>query len=237
VLVLALVTWRTVVGNQSYEQFKEYDQTADRQREFKRWLVESLALYGGLAVVVVLITGDTYKDVLANAGEVVGADSAEAIFGDGSAAIIGFGCALVGGVFLGLYLQTRDKEREPTTVGDIAHLLPRNRQELTLTGLLSINAGVVEELFFRLALPALLLAATGNTSVAVIGSVVVFALVHWYQGPIGIVFTLIMGGFLMAIYLASGYLVLAMILHAFIDLRSLYIAPLIRMRRDQRAGS
>ena len=47
---------------------------------------------------------------------------------------------------------------------DIHALLPRNRGELRYGALLSVNAGVVEELLFRLAFPVLIFAATDSAA-------------------------------------------------------------------------
>ena len=114
---------------------------------------------------------------------------------------------------------------ELMAVGDIQAMLPRNRQELRLTALLSVNAGVVEELLFRLALPALVFGATGNAVVAVVAPLLLFGLLHLYQGPAGVVGTALVGAIMMAVYVGTGSIVWPIILHALFDLRTLVLLP------------
>ena len=95
-----------------------------------------------------------------------------------------------------------------------------------LGGLLSINAGIVEELLFRLSLPALLFATTGNAIVAIVGSLLLFGIMHSYQGVTGIVITTVIGALFMALYVLSGSILVAIIAHAALDLRSLVMIPM-----------
>lgn len=110
-------------------------------------------------------------------------------------------------------------------IGDIRSMLPRNRQELRLGALLSINAGVVEELVFRLALPAAIYGASGSAVAAVAGSILLFGVMHLYQGIPGVVGTAVVGAVLMALYVISGTIVVPIVLHAIFDLRSLVLIP------------
>nr|WP_231369309.1 CPBP family intramembrane glutamic endopeptidase [Frigoribacterium sp. CG_9.8] len=112
-------------------------------------------------------------------------------------------------------------------IGDIGALLPRNRPELVLGALLSVNAGVVEELLFRLAVPALIFGATGSATGAVIGSVLLFAVLHFYQGWPGMIGALVIGALLMVLYLATGSILVVIVAHALIDLRSLVLIPML----------
>jgi membrane protease YdiL (CAAX protease family) len=137
----------------------------------------------------------------------------------------GVAIVLVGGTVVAVALARRT-ESVPT-IGDIGALLPRNRSELVLGALLSVNAGVVEELLFRLAVPALILGATGSTVAAVLGSIVIFGALHYYQGWPGIVGATVIGALLMVLYLASGSILVAIVAHALIDLRSLVLIPVL----------
>ena len=112
------------------------------------------------------------------------------------------------------------------TVGDIKSMLPRNRQELRLGALLSINAGIVEELVFRFALPAAIYGASGNAIAAVLASVLLFGALHLYQGIPGVVGTAIVGLVMMAFYVVSGTIIVPIVLHALFDLRSLVLLPM-----------
>jgi len=142
---------------------------------------------------------------------------------------------VVGGTILLVYLA-RNTEEVPT-IGDVAALLPRNRQELRYGAALSINAGVVEELLFRLAFPAVLFGATASVTVAIVGSVLVFGLLHAYQGVWGVLGATLIGGFLMLLYLASGSILVAIVAHALIDLRSLVLIPAVVYRVHRPAAA
>jgi membrane protease YdiL (CAAX protease family) len=113
------------------------------------------------------------------------------------------------------------------SIGDVQALLPRNRAELKWGAALAINAGVVEELLFRLALPALIFGVTGSAVAAVAASILIFGFLHIYQGLPGIVGSVILGAAFMAIYLSSGSIVVAIVVHALFDLRSLVLIPVV----------
>src|SRR5690606_21159292 len=119
---------------------------------------------------------------------------------------------------------------EVDTLGDIGALLPRNRAELKYGWLLSVNAGVVEELLFRLALPATLFAVWPNAAFAVVTSLVVFGVMHAYQGVAGALVTLVVWAVIVAVCLLTGRSVWAILLHALLDLRSLVVIPLVVQR-------
>ena len=110
-------------------------------------------------------------------------------------------------------------------VGDIRSMLPRNRQELRWGAALSVNAGVVEEVMFRLAVPAAIYGASGSAVAAVAGSVLLFGALHLYQGAAGIIGTTIVGALMMVLYVVSGTIIAPIVLHAIFDLRSLVLIP------------
>ena len=90
------------------------------------------------------------------------------------------------------------------TLGDIEPLMPRNGAETLWTGLLSINAGVGEELFFRLALPLLIVLVTGNVVAAFAVAAIMFGLVHVYQGWVGVLATTFLGFVFTGVYLSPA---------------------------------
>lgn len=92
---------------------------------------------------------------------------------------------------------------------------------------MSINAGLSEELFFRLALPLLLVLVIGNVWVAFGLAAIVFGLAHLYQGLVGVVATTAVGVLLTAFYLALGSIWIAVLVHAAIDLVGLVLRPLL----------
>ena len=105
-------------------------------------------------------------------------------------------------------------------------VLPRNRPELGLGAVLSVNAGVFEELVFRLGIPALLFGASGSALVAVVGSVLLFGALHAYQGVAGVIGTTLIGAVFMASYLLTGSILVPIVLHTLFDLRSLVLIPM-----------
>jgi membrane protease YdiL (CAAX protease family) len=88
----------------------------------------------------------------------------------------------------------------------------------------------VEELLFRLALPALLFGVlegvpgAGALSFGI--AALVFGVLHLYQGPLGILFSFILGVVFSLLYLASGTIIAPIVLHALVDLRSLVLIPI-----------
>ncbi|MDQ1598212.1 MAG: protease family protein [Microbacteriaceae bacterium] len=233
VALIALLVYRAVrKERKEYQRFKRFERTKNRQRMLRKWLIDALLTFGGSALVILLLSwqyitplrdataawpvGRWFSGLLDDTGALV----------PGLAAV--FAIALVGGTALAVFLA-RNSENIPT-IGDIGALLPRNRQELAYGAALSINAGVVEELLFRLAVPALIFGALGNAVVAVASSVLLFALLHVYQGWPGMIGALVVGALLMSLYLATGNILVPIVTHALVDLRSLVLIPVLVYR-------
>lgn len=240
--VMLALLWLTLVGaltalalrtfrrdQREYRRFKRFRTTKRRQLMLRRWLIVSLSLFGGMTVITLLASGRFATPLLAEVQAwtwvswLISALAARPFVTAGVVAgmIIGVVVLTVIGV-----VAVRKEGDEIISVGDIQSILPRNRQELMLGGLLSINAGIVEELLFRLSLPALLFATTGNAIVAIVGSLLLFGIMHSYQGVTGIVITTVIGALFMALYVLSGSILVAIIAHAVLDLRSLVMIPM-----------
>ena len=110
--------------------------------------------------------------------------------------------------------------------GDISAVLPRSRDELGWAALLAVGAGVSEELFFRLLLPLLIAQVSGSAWIGFAGATALFGFAHRYQGPAGVIATTLVGVLMAAVYLASGSLWVAMLLHMAINLNGLMLRPL-----------
>jgi membrane protease YdiL (CAAX protease family) len=116
------------------------------------------------------------------------------------------------------------RHAEPPGAATLA-LLPRSRSERRLFGLVGVTAGICEEWLYR----GFLLAVVGAlapglpTAVLVLVAAVAFGLAHSYQGLAGTVTTGVLGGVLAGVYLATGSLLLPVLLHAVIDLRFLLV--------------
>jgi membrane protease YdiL (CAAX protease family) len=115
----------------------------------------------------------------------------------------------------------------------IRELLPRTSDEKGVFLLLSMAAGIGEEVAYRgYALPVLipLLGSVGAVSL----TAGVFGLLHVYQGTLGIFRTAVMGGFLAWGFLASGSLIPPMIAHTIIDiLAGLVLAERLLLPPDE----
>jgi membrane protease YdiL (CAAX protease family) len=228
--LLAFMAVRAVrKDRREYGRFKRMRATKRRQKVFRKWVRESFLTFGGSAVVVLALVWQfvpLFLDAVNRWGFVADARQTFADSGGlGVGVVVGLVLALVVGTLVIVVLAR--KETEVASIGDVQALLPRNRTELPYGAALAVNAGVVEELLFRLAMPALIFGVTGSAVAAVVGSLVVFALLHVYQGVAGIVGALVIGTVLMAVYLATGSILVAIVVHALFDLRSLVLIPVV----------
>ena len=100
----------------------------------------------------------------------------------------------------------------------LRQLLPKTGPEKRVFAVLSLCAGVGEELAYRAYAVLAISAVVGSAWVALALACVPFGLVHVYQGPVGVVRTYILGLVLGASYLATGSLWPAMVAHTALDL-------------------
>ncbi|HEX4738519.1 MAG TPA: CPBP family intramembrane glutamic endopeptidase [Allosphingosinicella sp.] len=233
VAVLALLGWFVRNDRAEYEAFKTLTRTEDRQRAFRRWTAKSFLLFWGAALLVLVLIGRVgtllrlppeFAPLLPHLG---GFDAGVVPF------VIG---GVIGGGIIGAVAATllsRRRAAKPKVLGDIEPLLPRNRDERRWTALLGVNAAIGEELFFRLMLPLLIALATGSAVAAFVAAGLIFGLVHFYQGWVGILATTLVGFFFAALYLASGMLWVAIVLHAVMNLNSLWLRPLLAERQSR----
>lgn len=101
-------------------------------------------------------------------------------------------------------------------LGEVIHVMPRGPLERRLFHIVSVTAGVTEELIYRGFVPCLL-ATFVAPWIAIVVATVLFGLGHTYQGPAGIVKTGVVGGLMAGLTLWSGTLWPAMVLHAIVD--------------------
>jgi len=110
-----------------------------------------------------------------------------------------------------------------------AAVLPRTRDEqVTFVGV-ALTAGVCEEVVFRGFLLAWLNTGPLHLSlgVAVALTAVTFGLAHTYQGPLGILTTAIAGVVFANLATTTHSLLLPVMVHALVDLRAIFLAPLV----------
>ena len=123
-----------------------------------------------------------------------------------------------------IVLQTATVLRSPQKLeqvrdqaGELSQIAPRTPAEARVFTLLSLTAGICEEILYRGLLLAVLTVAVG-TWPAVVLSTAVFGLGHAYQGWLGIGKTSAVGLALALLAIGSGSLFLPIVLHAVGDL-------------------
>ncbi|MHB1795164.1 MAG: CPBP family intramembrane glutamic endopeptidase [Acidobacteriaceae bacterium] len=109
----------------------------------------------------------------------------------------------------------------------ISIYLPQTARERRWFVAASFTAGICEEFLYRGFLIHYLHTLTWHLGlwVALIVSSVVFGLGHIYQGILGIAQTAVMGFLFAVLYVATGSLLVPIILHILIDLRVLLLLP------------
>ena len=129
-----------------------------------------------------------------------------------------------------IQLLTNEKAREETkkkiaTGEGAGQILPRTKKEKRIFVLLSLTAGVCEEIVFRGFLVFLLQSVFPGIPIYLIVLIasVIFGLCHFYQGWTGILKTGATGAFFLCLILATNSLILAMILHFLVDASSVFL--------------
>jgi len=207
-----------------------------RVARYRRWLRRAPLAFGASAIAALAIGGRL--DALTRLPSEFAALAVEARW------LAGFGgvafeaavlAGLSGGALVGLLLARWRLRRgkRPFSAGDIERILPRNRGEFAWTAALGTAAGIVEELFFRLALPLFATLATGSAPLGFVLATLLFAGAHRYQGWAGMAFSALAGALLATIYLATGELWFAMLVHVLLNLNGLVLRPAaLRPRAD-----
>jgi uncharacterized protein len=211
-----------------YRRFKKLRTTRERQHVLGRWLRESFLINGGLAAAVLLASWNFIVPASRSALEWPPMRWLHEHLGDGFGLGVGIGVAIVVALVLviPIFLLRRQVSELPA-IGDVGALLPRTRGELKYGFGLSINAGLVEELLFRLGMPALLFGITGNGALAFLAASVLFGLLHIYQKVWGVLGAVILGVVFSVVYLLTGSIWVVIVVHALVDLRSLVLLPIV----------
>jgi membrane protease YdiL (CAAX protease family) len=231
IAVLGILLFRAVTRERrDYARFKRLRSTALRRKVFRRWAIESWVILGGLSAIVLLAASPFVTPAIEAArtwGPLAAIPYDSALV---NGLLIGFAATAVVVMVLPILLLRRSRLDEVPAIGDIRALLPRNRGELPYGAALGLTAGIVEELLFRLALPALLfgvLQAVPDAGALAFGiAALVFGALHIYQGPLGILFAFILGLLFTLLYLVTGSILAPIALHVLIDLRSLVLIPI-----------
>jgi membrane protease YdiL (CAAX protease family) len=106
-----------------------------------------------------------------------------------------------------------------------ALVIPRSKREKRLFALLSLTAGIGEEIVVRgflfFLIQAIFPAMPLFFIVAIAG--IVFGIGHLYQGPAGVLKTGVAGALFGCLYLAAGSLIPGILLHIFVDFSSAFL--------------
>ncbi|WP_298814072.1 CPBP family intramembrane glutamic endopeptidase [uncultured Sphingomonas sp.] len=198
-----------------------------RARYFTRAASRIAILFGATSIALLAVAGrlDTLRtlpDAFQPLRQVTGALP---LAGETALLLAGaiLGGAVIGGVASRLL-------RRRLQVGRIGAVLPRARGELGWGVLLSLVAGMSEELFFRLLVPLLVTAVTGSPLIGFAAATLLFGAAHRYQGRVGVVATMLVGALLAYAYLLTASLWVAVGLHVFIDLNALVLRPVLSGR-------
>jgi membrane protease YdiL (CAAX protease family) len=216
-----------------YAAFKRLTETMDRQRRYRVWVLKSFLLFSGATIVGLLILGRLHALATLPAEFRPFSESIRSLLGDGQLLrsggfLAGFGAALLTGLIAGaVAVKLRFGRFKPCVAADIEPLMPRNGPEIAHAALLAVNAGLSEELFFRLLIPLLLTLLLGNAAAGFVIATTVFGAIHVYQGLVGVATTTILGGLLAGLYLWTGNLWIAVAMHALLDVLGLVVRPSI----------
>ena len=230
-LCLAVLWWFVRNDAAEYAAFKRLTDTRERQRCYRRWIVKSFLAFSGTTLVCLVVLQrvravaslppDFFPLATFLRSMLPAAEMPDRSFLAGFAS-----AAVVTGILLGVVLAKKLKVKH-ATLGDIEPLMPRNAAETGWAALLSINAGVSEELFFRLLLPLLLVSLLHHTVPAFVAAALLFGLAHLYQGAVGVVATTLLGGAFACLYLWTGSLWITMAAHAGLDLLAVVVRPTV----------
>lgn len=227
-VVLGLLLWRAATRrNGVYRRFKALTSTHARQRIYARWLRESVFVMGGLSCAVLLAAWPCVPLALRGTQDWAPIATVRGFLGTPLGVIVSVVVVVViAAALIAPVLLLRGSVDEIPAVGDIRALLPRVRGELTYGAALGVQAGLFEELLFRLALPALIFGIVGNGPLAFGLATVVFGMLHLYQGVPGILVATVLGLVFAALYVLTGSIAAPIVLHALVDLRSLVLIPI-----------
>jgi uncharacterized protein len=211
-----------------YRRFKRLKTTRERQLVLGKWLRASFLINGGLAAAVLLASWNFIAPASRSALSWAPLRWLHGYLSGGFGLGVGIGVAVLAGLVLviPMFLLRRQVNELPA-IGDVGALLPRTRGELKYGVGLSINAGLVEELLFRLGMPALLFGIIGNGALAFLLASVLFGLLHIYQRAWGVLGAVILGLVFSLVYLLTGSIWVVIVVHALVDFRSLVLLPIV----------
>jgi len=230
---------------EEYGRFKLIEDPAERLVYFRRWVGRSFVVFG-LSALVILASFGKLDALVGFPVELEGVRASlpyQTITPPSGAVspafLLGFFMSgLLGAMVVFVILSVQGGGLP--VLGDVEAVIPRNAAERRWALLLSVNAGVSEELFFRLLLPLLITVLSGNALAGFVSSILLFGFFHAYQGWAGVLATTFVGLVLTVLYIASSSLFAVIVLHAGMDILNLVVRPWltqqIAIKRHRRGG-
>ena len=234
-LVLGMIYFLRT-GIAEYGVFKATTKTEDRQGFYRRWTFRSFLIFSVVTIGLLTVFGRIDALFILPDEFVPLAEQLATVFADENEVldpnfvwIILFAMAASAILSPSLITYLSRGKAEAFIAGDVLPLLPRNREEKSWAAAISANAGLGEELFFRLLLPLLFTYVFGNVLLAFVAAAIVFGVIHSYQGWVGVLATTVLGALLMLIYLGTENLWVVIAVHAAIDLNGLILQPYLKL--------
>lgn len=228
-IAVALVLSEPVVGRAQYRRFLA--EVADggepaRLRHYARWIVQGWA-WTVLVAGAVLVLPEVGLAELGLRGQDLNRPLTGLGISLSPSMLSGLAIGLVLGVVLLAVAVRRGQSQDPPNLEAVRPMLPTTRRGRWGWAGVSVTAGITEEILYRglLVLVVTALAPDVPPGLLVLGLAVVFGMAHWYQGRVGMLSTGLAGALLTGLYLATGSLLLPILVHCLIDLRALLIPP------------
>jgi len=175
------------------------------------------------------------------------ANGSDAAHGAAVGVIVGVAAGTVGMIAMRLRAKKRGADGAPGVnaaqpwwrklLPDFSALLPSTAQERWLWALVAISAGICEEVLFRGWLLSALHRQIGlNGAALIIAASAIFGLAHAYQRAMGVILTGFAGALFCVLYVATGSLLVPILLHIVVDAR-FAILPAPRIQKAQTSAS
>jgi membrane protease YdiL (CAAX protease family) len=221
-LVVAIVVVAPLWDRKATRDLKT---SADPHVKRRYYRITSVALWISSAVACLAVGGYTPLSRVARmSGDALwlpgGGRGADFVQG----AIIGMLVVLLLPAALALWIP-RFRTRAAKAFRPLAFFLPTTPNERAWWAIVSVSAGVCEEIIFRGFLLFYLHTSPWHLSLAwaLVVASAIFGLQHLYQGVAGVAQTTVMGAVFGIIFLLTGNLLIPMLLHTVIDLRVLLL--------------
>jgi len=251
IILVVLILMTIFVFNRdknNYEKFKSQNKTEDRQSFYKIWTIELLIIYGLLSLLILSAIGQIYslKEMPKFLIEFSRSVNPFGSINDNGyiskflkIASTSLVPVLIFENTLSTYLREYKKKsnnnnkKNETDLRNLNSIIPRNYKERIWGTVLSISAGISEELFFRVLVPILIYSITSSALIAITSSIIWFGLGHYYQGISGIMATSFAGLLFFIVYLITQNIWQIMLIHAVVDFNGLVFGPWLQERFEK----